>query len=46
VAQLSAALREAFDAYDELAAQAVIDRLVSDLSVIAVLRDVVLPYLA
>jgi MerR family transcriptional regulator, light-induced transcriptional regulator len=46
VAQLSAALREAFDAYDELAAQAVIDRLVSDLSVIALLRDVVLPYLA
>jgi DNA-binding transcriptional MerR regulator len=46
VAELSAALREAFDAYDELAAQAVIDRLVSDLSVTAVLRDVVLPYLA
>jgi MerR family transcriptional regulator, light-induced transcriptional regulator len=46
VAELSAALRQALDAYDELAAQAVLDRLVSDLSVTAVLRDVVLPYLA
>jgi MerR family transcriptional regulator, light-induced transcriptional regulator len=34
------------DAFDELAAQAVLDRLLADLSVPAVLRDVVLPYLA
>jgi MerR family transcriptional regulator, light-induced transcriptional regulator len=46
VTELAAALRQAFDAYDELAAQAVLDRLLSDLSVTAVLRDVVLPYLA
>jgi DNA-binding transcriptional MerR regulator len=46
VAELSAALRQALDEYDEQAAQAVLDRLVSDLSVTAVLRDVVLPYLA
>jgi MerR family transcriptional regulator, light-induced transcriptional regulator len=46
VAELSAALRQALDEYDEQAAQAVLDRLVSDLSVTAVLRDVVVPYLA
>jgi DNA-binding transcriptional MerR regulator len=46
VTELSVALRQALDAYDELAAQAVVDRLVSDLSVTAVLRDVFLPYLA
>jgi DNA-binding transcriptional MerR regulator len=46
VAELAAALRQALDGYDEQAAQAVLDRLVSDLSVTAVLRDVVLPYLA
>src|ERR1700729_156886 len=40
VTELAAALRQAFDAYDELAAQAVLDRLLSDLSVTAVLRDV------
>ena len=34
------------DAFDEPAAQAVLDRLVSDLSVPAVLRDIVLPFLA
>jgi DNA-binding transcriptional MerR regulator len=43
---LSAALRQALDAFDEPAAQAVLDRLLADLSVPAVLRDVVLPYLA
>src|SRR5208283_1682379 len=44
--ELAGALRQALDAFDEPAAQAVLDRLVSDLSVTAVLRDVVLPYLA
>ena len=34
------------DAFDEPSAQAVFDRLVSDLSLTAVLRDIVLPYLA
>ncbi len=43
---LSAALRQALDAFDEPAAQAVLDRLLAELSVPAVLRDVVLPYLA
>ena len=42
----SAALRQALDAFDEPTAQAVLDRLLADLSVPAVLRDVVLPYLA
>ena len=45
----SARLRQALDAFDvpaAQAAQAVLDRLVADLSVPAVLRDVVLPYLA
>jgi MerR family transcriptional regulator, light-induced transcriptional regulator len=41
-----AAFRQAVDAFDEPAAQAVLDRLLADLSVPAVLRDVVLPYLA
>jgi MerR family transcriptional regulator, light-induced transcriptional regulator len=40
------ALRQAFDAFDEPAAQAILDRLVSDLSVTAVMRQIVLPYLA
>src|ERR1700751_1704470 len=44
--ELSAAFRQALDAFDEPAAQAVLDRLVSDLSLMTVLRDVVLPYLA
>src|SRR5271165_5844339 len=44
--ELSSDLRQALDAFDEPAAQAVLDRLVSDLSLTAVLRDVVLPYLA
>jgi DNA-binding transcriptional MerR regulator len=42
----SAALRQALDALDEPAAQAVLDRLLADLSLPAVLRDVVMPYLA
>lgn len=44
--QPAAALRQALDAFDEPAAQAVLDRLISDLSVTAVLRGIVLPYLA
>lgn len=44
--ELPGGLRQALDAFDEPAAQAALDRLVSDLSVTAVLRDVVLPYLA
>jgi MerR family transcriptional regulator, light-induced transcriptional regulator len=43
--ELSGALRQALDAFDEPAAQAVLDRLVSDLSLTAVLRDVLVPYL-
>ena len=39
-------LRRALDTFDEPAAQAVLDRLMSDLSVTTVLREVVLPYLA
>ena len=46
VGQLSGDLRQALDAFDEPAAHAVLDRLMSDLSLTAVLRDVVLPYLA
>jgi len=42
---VSGALRQALDAFDEPAAQAVLDRLLSDLSLAAVLRTVVLPYL-
>jgi len=45
VGELSGALRQALDAFDEPAAQAALDRLVSDLSLTTVLRDVVLPYL-
>jgi MerR family transcriptional regulator, light-induced transcriptional regulator len=44
--ELPGALRQALDAFDEPAAQAVLDRLMSDLSLPAVLRDVVMPYLA
>src|ERR1700750_1035433 len=43
--ELSGALRQALDAFDEPAAQAILARLLSDLSLTAVLRDVVLPYL-
>ncbi len=41
-----AELRRALDAFDEPAAQAVLDRLIAELSLPAVLRDVILPYLA
>lgn len=41
-----AVLRQALDAFDEPAAQAALDRLLAGYSVPAVLRDVVLPYLA
>jgi DNA-binding transcriptional MerR regulator len=41
-----AALRQALDAFDEPAAQAELDQFLADLSLPAVLRDVVLPYLA
>jgi len=44
--ELGGALREALDGFDEPGAQAVLDRLLSDLSVTAVLREIVLPYLA
>ncbi len=44
--ELSGALRQALDAFDEPAAQAVLDRLVSDLSLTTVLREIVLPFLA
>jgi MerR family transcriptional regulator, light-induced transcriptional regulator len=43
--ELPGILRQALDAFDEPAAQAVLDRLVSDLSLATVLRDVVVPYL-
>ena len=46
VDELAAALRQALDAFDEPGAQAVLDRLLSDLSLGAALRDVVVPYLA
>jgi MerR family transcriptional regulator, light-induced transcriptional regulator len=45
VSELSTALLKALDAFDEPGAQAVIDRLLSDLSLTAVLRDVIIPYL-
>src|SRR5579862_7598545 len=45
VGELYGDFRQALDAFDEPAAQAVLDRLVSDLSLTAVLRDVVVPYL-
>jgi len=44
--ELSTALRRTLDAFDEPAAQAVLDRLLSDLSLTTVLRDVVVPYLS
>ena len=44
--ELPGALRRALDSFDEPAAQAVLDRLISDLSLTTVLREVVLPYLA
>ena len=42
---LAADLRTALDALDEPAAQTVLDRLMSDFTLAAALRDVVLPYL-
>jgi DNA-binding transcriptional MerR regulator len=42
---LAADLQTALDALDEPAAQAVLDRLLSDFTVAATLRDVVVPYL-
>jgi MerR family transcriptional regulator, light-induced transcriptional regulator len=45
-AELGGVLREALDGFDEPGAQAAFDRLLSDLSVTTVLRDIVLPYLA
>jgi MerR family transcriptional regulator, light-induced transcriptional regulator len=44
--ELPGMLQRALDAFDEPAAQAVLDRLFSDLSLAAALRDVVMPYLA
>jgi methanogenic corrinoid protein MtbC1 len=44
--ELPGALRRPLDTFDEPAAQAVLDRLVFDLSLTTVLRDVVVPYLA
>jgi MerR family transcriptional regulator, light-induced transcriptional regulator len=41
-----AALRQALDAFDEPAAQAILDRLLSDFWLTSVLRDVLVPYLA
>jgi MerR family transcriptional regulator, light-induced transcriptional regulator len=46
VSELSGAFGRALDAFDEPAAQAALDRLLSDLSVPTTLRDVVMPYLA
>jgi MerR family transcriptional regulator, light-induced transcriptional regulator len=40
------ALRRALDTFDEPSAQAVFDRMMSDLSLTTMLREVVLPYLA
>jgi MerR family transcriptional regulator, light-induced transcriptional regulator len=45
LAELAARLRAALDAFDEVGAHAVFDRLLGALSLDAVLRDVVLPYL-
>src|SRR3954447_7126199 len=46
VTELAVSLREALESFDEPTAQAVLDRLLSDLSLPTVLRDVVMPYLA
>lgn len=45
VSELSRSLRGALDTFDEPGAQAVLDRLLAELSLPTVLRDVVLPYL-
>lgn len=44
--ELAGMMRQAFDAFDEPTVQAVLDRLLSDLSVTVVMREIVLPYLA
>jgi len=44
--ELYGALRRALDAFDETAAQAVLDRLVADFSLATTLREIILPYLA
>jgi MerR family transcriptional regulator, light-induced transcriptional regulator len=46
VVDLATALRRALDAFDEPAAQAVLDQLMSEFSLATVLRDVLIPYLA
>ena len=46
VTELSGALRRALDAFDETAAQAVLDRLMADFSLATTLRQIILPYLA
>lgn len=43
--ELGRFLQRAFDEFDEVAAQAVFDRLLSDFTLATVLRDVVVPYL-
>ena len=45
IVSLSGRLRRALDDFDEPAAQRVLDRLLSELTLATVLRDVVLPYL-
>lgn len=45
VSGLAASLAQALESFDEPAAEAILDRLMSDLSPTAVLRDVVVPYL-
>jgi DNA-binding transcriptional MerR regulator len=44
--EVAGMLRQAFDAFDEPTVQAILDRLLSDLSVTVVMREIVLPYLA
>lgn len=46
VTDLAAALRQTLDNFDEPAAQAILDRMLSDLSLTSALRDILLPYLA
>jgi DNA-binding transcriptional MerR regulator len=46
LAELSGTLRRELDAFDEPAAQAILDRLLSDFSLGTVLRDTVVPYLS
>jgi MerR family transcriptional regulator, light-induced transcriptional regulator len=45
LSDLTGLLRHALESFDEPAAQAILDRLMSELSTTAVLRDVVVPYL-